>query len=632
MQHIKEVHVVFKTHLDVGFTNFAYKVLDQYSEHFIPGVFAMKSENFSWTVGSWLIHEFLKRDNEYYRNEMKEAIKDERIVWNALPFTPYIEFMDRELLEYGLSLSKELDRRFGKKTISAKITDVPGLTKAAIESFVKYGIEFLHLSKNPACSAPSVPRFFRWQDDDENEIVVMYDMSYSSEVFEIPGTDKAVLLSYTNDNLGPPTRESLRALHADLKKKYPNAEIMASNLNKVAKIACSVKDTLPVLNDEIGDTWIHGTGTDPERVSNYRALLRLRKELDAEDREKINSGILLVPEHTWGLDEKITLKDHNNFIRTEFETARKTSHYKIMEASWLEQREYITNTVNSLSPNAKKRALEVISEYKTKLPDLENFAKITNPETKISVGKYNLSFNDNGAICSLERNGASLADKDHLWFAPMYEAFCEEDYNRYVRQYSTDQPDWLIEDITKVGMGSAIKEHLTALPVLDGVYQRDNRILAVMKISGEAFEKFGAPETMTTTYDFSDDEIKVSFSWYNKPANRVAEALWLGVCLKGDNLRLNKIGQWIDPTKVVEKGARALHAVDFGVRSDNVSVETLDAALVAPGLPSLLNFDHAIPAVGQGVHFNLYNNVWGTNYGMWYDEDALFRFVVRFSE
>ncbi len=51
--------------------------------------------------------------------------------------------------------------------------------------------------------------------------------------------------------------------------------------------------------------------------------------------------------------------------------------------------------------------------------------------------------------------------------------------------------------------------------------------------------------------------------------------------------------------------------------------------LVAPGAPSLLNFKHTQPALEQGFHFNLYNNVWGTNFPMWYDEDARFRFVVR---
>ena len=33
---IKKVHVVFKTHLDVGFTDTAENVLNSYKAHFIP--------------------------------------------------------------------------------------------------------------------------------------------------------------------------------------------------------------------------------------------------------------------------------------------------------------------------------------------------------------------------------------------------------------------------------------------------------------------------------------------------------------------------------------------------------------------------------------------------------------------
>jgi hypothetical protein len=29
------------------------------------------------------------------------------------------------------------------------------------------------------------------------------------------------------------------------------------------------------------------------------------------------------------------------------------------------------------------------------------------------------------------------------------------------------------------------------------------------------------------------------------------------------------------------------------------------------------------------MHVNLFNNVWGTNFRMWFDEDARFRFVLR---
>jgi hypothetical protein len=48
------------------------------------------------------------------------------------------------------------------------------------------------------------------------------------------------------------------------------------------------------------------------------------------------------------------------------------------------------------------------------------------------------------------------------------------------------------------------------------------------------------------------------------------------------------------------------------------------------GEPSLLNFNNRQPSLKKGMHFNLYNNVWGTNFRMWYDEDARFRFALSY--
>jgi hypothetical protein len=56
---------------------------------------------------------------------------------------------------------------------------------------------------------------------------------------------------------------------------------------------------------------------------------------------------------------------------------------------------------------------------------------------------------------------------------------------------------------------------------------------------------------------------------------------------------------------------------------------TLDAPLVALGSQSPLNFSRAEPNLDGGIHFNLFNNAWGTNYIMWFAEDMRFRFVIE---
>ena len=52
-------------------------------------------------------------------------------------------------------------------------------------------------------------------------------------------------------------------------------------------------------------------------------------------------------------------------------------------------------------------------------------------------------------------------------------------------------------------------------------------------------------------------------------------------------------------------------------------------ALIAFTRKSPLNYSRSQPDLTGGVHSNLYNNAWGTNYIMWFGEDMRFRYTVR---
>lgn len=59
-----------------------------------------------------------------------------------------------------------------------------------------------------------------------------------------------------------------------------------------------------------------------------------------------------------------------------------------------------------------------------------------------------------------------------------------------------------------------------------------------------------------------------------------------------------------------------------------LEISAVDAPLVSPGDRALLNFDNAILAQDGGMHFCLCNNVWGTNFVMWFEDDMQFRFTL----
>ena len=331
MQPIKKILILFKTHLDVGFTNFAGTVLQKYREEYIPGALRTArelresggKERLIWTTGSFLIWDYLRTATKEQQEEMEEAVRAGDISWHGLSCTTHTEFMNGPLFEYGLSLSKDLDARFGRETIGAKMTDVPGHTIAMVPYLAKAGLQFLHIGVNPASTVPDVPDVFRWQYEG-SEIVVMYNRDYGKFTM-IPGTETAVYFAHTGDNHGPQSAEAIRQVYRELEEEYPDAQLCAADLNGLAREVLTIKDTLPVFTKEIGDTWIHGVGCDPWKVRQFRETLRQEPEWTEEERKEAFRELLLVPEHTWGMDIKTHLADHEHYIRTEFEKVRKTA-------------------------------------------------------------------------------------------------------------------------------------------------------------------------------------------------------------------------------------------------------------------------------------------------------------------
>ena len=95
---------------------------------------------------------------------------------------------------------------------------------------------------------------------------------------------------------------------------------------------------------------------------------------------------------------------------------------------------------------------------------------------------------------------------------------------------------------------------------------------------------------------------------------------------------IHKLGLWLSPFDVAAGGNRRMHHTQKGVRWAGLELEGLDTGLVSLGGPALLEFDRTLPEQSAGAWWNLYNNVWGTNFPMWYGQDARFRFILDFAQ
>jgi hypothetical protein len=117
-----------------------------------------------WTTGSWLLYEYLEQASSAERSRMEKAISAGDIAWHALPFTWQTELLDESMISGAISISESLDRRFGRTTTGAKMTDVPGHTRGLISPLAAHGIKFLDIGVNDASTPAGVPSLFLWKD------------------------------------------------------------------------------------------------------------------------------------------------------------------------------------------------------------------------------------------------------------------------------------------------------------------------------------------------------------------------------------------------------------------------------------------------------------------------------------
>jgi hypothetical protein len=346
----RAVHLVFKTHLDIGFTDLAAKVRHLYHERFIPAAIETGEhfhaedagqKMFVWTTGAWLIWDYLNSQPPDRVRRLERAIERGLIRWHALPFTTHSELMSPALFRAGLSFSGELDRRFGATTVAAKMTDVPGHSRGIVPLLAEAGVRFLHIGVNSASTPPDVPDIFRWRAPAGEEIVVAYQRTYGGTFFP-DGLDTGLSFAHTSDNVGPQSVSQVVECHRTIRAANPDTTIAASTLEAFAESIWSERSRFPVVDSEIGDSWIHGSASDPDKTAAFLTLQRLydrfvQEGLDAR-RLGFGRGLTLVAEHTCGVDIKTYLRDDTNWDRPLFEARANPISGSPTQSSWAEQR------------------------------------------------------------------------------------------------------------------------------------------------------------------------------------------------------------------------------------------------------------------------------------------------------
>ncbi|CAF1185199.1 unnamed protein product, partial [Didymodactylos carnosus] len=617
------------------------------------------------------------------------SIRSGHITWHAAPMNMQYEFMDELTLNASFDIAVALSKRFDRPiTCVLSLRDVPGLPLAVLQAFKTYFQQYcshppmITVGVNSAVTGLEIPKgLFRWGiDSDSSVLATWHSFGYPNnpgstfskpgglslnDLVIVPEAGIGLAFSFRTDNQGPP--QSLSEIHQDheiLRQSYPSASVFASSLQSFLEDVASYSSELEYFDSDISDTWLQGIGSDPKRVQQYQVLQQAISRCYDENLCEYNNEQLInasrflikIPEHTWGLPG---VYDQINWSNKQFHAVVNSgNNYNNCRSAWTEQREFFNVYLQTVENHP---LYDIIQDELTKAfsnlnrPNLENFVEVRPDEDfflfKTSAKPFHVSFDEeHGSIKRFYRDDTIYWTTDKYQLASyVYITYNQTDFDHLSQTYGNpgiSKPNSTL---------NAQPQSAVWLPQIQKFYRsriNENQFLVQMLLDNTTTVNYGGFGEIWLNYTFLD-ETTLFLEWLglNKTSTRLGEASMIKFMLPmSPTCSLILYDNEIDVQKAAKNSSYYQRGVQaFSCKSsisDNcyvtVKVTTLDAPIACPIVqdqqPTALPF----PAPGDndqlsldGMAINLHNNVWETNYILWYpfandDQSWRTRFIIKF--
>lgn len=712
--NITTVHVVSSCHLDIGFKALSASVINEYFTRHIPLAIQIAGElrndtllpkgyRLKFMAQSWYIWLYfncppnlgITCPSEQEQGALRDAISRGDVTYHAFPHNAELSTGSPLIITEGLRLTHALDETFKvppKTTLSQR--DVPGMPRSVIPILRAQGVTAVSVGVNGASMYPNVPSIFTWVDpiSGTNVTAMWHPKGYGgydrASAVTVPGSKHALVTVWNGDNAGPMYKDEYVKVFKQIESEFPGAQAVGSTFDDFITAVTPQLNNLPVIENEIADSWIHGCASDPRKLSGIRALMRAWDNFSAPTSDPVydnatmflNTGI----EHTWGLDVKTWLKDNTDWNNAAFHKADGSplhSGFRELEASWDEQRKWAIGIPLQILKSAQhplyesaRRAWDATQAPEPN-PDNEGFSMLDDPADTIQCGSVRVAFSaQTGGLSYLEMNGT-------IWVSPdspssgkplslTYQTYNLTDFQQFWDNYTWAHPppSWFEKDFGKPNDTAA---HTVGGGHLRHVWTRNHGCEVLTQVDMKdpaAHRDYGAPDRIwiRISIDNVTPSLQIAVHAIEKTATRHAEAMFLSFQFDSPagspmQYQLDKLGEWVTfngSRTIVDGGSKHLHAVGWGVRalsgsvssgsvsnntihtrgSEALGIRVMDSGIVNVGKPNGFPTpgNQTADVIGFGVSAMLWNNVWGTNYPQWIpynrtdtaEANLLFRFQI----
>lgn len=449
---------------------------------------------------------------------------------------------------------------------------------------------------------------------------------------------------------------------------------LPSFFNNIAPI----KDKLPVVTHEVGDTWIYGVPADPLKMSQHREIQRVWMEClqrgdpscdyDNPTIQNMTRFLMKTPEHTWGIPGISGWGGGDQYAKSKLQPLLNMTDFLNAASTWAEQRFYNELAIRALEwdhhPLASevRRRVSALSSVTT--PDLSNYIKVANPFGQLKLqNNILLTFGNDGTLASLILKNVEWSNGGLGTF--VYRTYNESDWVPFSKWYMNGGSEQ--GGFCKPGSNPYSEQTYFHGTVVAAYMAKDGSgVVAQVAMPDKAVSVYGSPNTVYLNWTFvaQAQGLAAEFNliYLGKQSIMIGESI--SVAFKPSPTRIGswsieKLGYPVDPEDVQDGGNQCNHVSWEGAAlltaAGNFTLKSFDAANFNPMYPDY-PFGNALPAGGPGMTqlprgsvfgmaVNLENNLWNTNYPLmnpYYDPpycksvldcadaNQLFRFKVGF--